>query len=113
MVMRNVTLGRLIDYVNDFNDDIDVNVDGTDFSCALCAGTELTDEGKKHFEKALTLPVRDKWLVECDDDDEYDKYDNGEENVIDLAIELIAGLSGQIPTSKFRKWFREIDYNES
>lgn len=108
-MIKDCTLGKLINWVNDFEEDIDVNVDGTDFSIALCHGTELTEEGKKHFAKALELPIREKWLVECDDSEEYDKYDNGEESSVGLAVELLEGLAGYISIEEYDLYFKEIE----
>ena len=109
MALKNFTFGKLIDWVNDFEEDIDVNIDGTDCGMALCHGTELTKEGKAHFAKALELPVRDKWLVECDDDEEYEKYDEGEDSVLGLAVELLEGLAGYISVGKFELYFKSIE----
>ena len=108
MALKNFTFGKLIDWVNDMEEDIDVNIDGTDCGMALCHGIELTDEGKAHFAKALELPVRDKWLVECDDEDEYDKYEEGEESVLGLAVELLEGMAGYISASKWDLYFKVI-----
>ncbi len=108
-MINDCTLGKLINWVNDFEQDIDVDVDGTDFGIALCHGTELTEEGKKHFAKALELPIREKWLVECDDSEEYDKYDNGEESAVGLAVELLEGLAGYISQHEYDLYFKEIE----
>ena len=108
-MIKDCTLRKLINWVNDFEQDIDVDVDGTDFSIALCHGTELTEEGKKHFAKALELPIREKWVVECDDSEEYDKYDNGEESAVGLAVELLEGLAGYISQYEYDLYFKAID----
>lgn len=108
-MIKDCTLGKLINWVNDFEQDIDVDVDGTDFGIALCHGTELTEEGKKHFAKALELPIREKWLVECDDSEEYDKYDNGEESSVGLAVELLEGLAGYISQREYDLYFKAIE----
>ena len=109
MALKDFTFGKLIDWVNDFEEDIDVNIDGTDCGMALCHGMELTKEGKAHFAKALELPVRDKWLVECDDEEEYDKFDEGEDSVLGLAVELLEGLAGYISISKFNLYFKRVE----
>ena len=108
-MIKDCTLRKLINWVNDFEEDIDVNVDGTDFGIAFCHGTELTEEGKKHFAKALELPIREKWLVECDDSEEYDKYDNGEESSVGLAVELLEGLAGYISQREYDLYFKAIE----
>ena len=108
-MIKDCTLGKLIDLVNDFEQDIDVDVDGTDFSIALCHGTELTEEGKKHFATALELPIREKWVVECDDSEEYDKYDDGEESSVGLAVELLEGLAGYASQREWDLYFKEIE----
>ena len=108
-MIKDCTLRKLINWVNDFEEDIDVNVDGTDFGIALCHGTELTEGGKKHFAKALELPIREKWLVECDDSEEYDKYDNGEESSVGLAVELLEGLAGYISQREYDLYFKAIE----
>ena len=108
-MIKDCTLRKLINWVNNFEEDIDVNVDGTDFGIALCHGTELTEEGKKHFAKALELPIREKWLVECDDSEEYDKYDNGEESSVGLAVELLEGLAGYISQREYDLYFKAIE----
>ena len=105
-MIKDCTLGKLIDWVNNFEEDIDVDVDGTDFSIALCHGTELTEEGKKHFAKALELPIREKWLVECDDSEE---YDNGEESSVGLAVELLEGLAGYASQREWDLYFKQIE----
>lgn len=50
-MIKDCTLRKLINWVNDFEQDIDVDVDGTDFSIALCHGTELTEEGEETLRK--------------------------------------------------------------
>ena len=108
-MIKDCTLGKLIDLVNDFEQDIDVDVDGTDFSIALCHGTELTEEGKKHFAKALELPIREKGVVEGDDRGEYGKYENGEESSVGLAVELLEGLAGYASQREWVLYFKQIE----
>lgn len=102
------TLGNLLDSINNSGNDVDVYVDGID-GIAVCSPVKLTDEGRKHFEAALSLPVKGYWVMgedkDMDDLYEYEEEGKGNGGRLVLAWELIKSLAGYCPISNFERWF--------
>lgn len=71
------TLENLIDSINNAGDDVDVYVDGID-GIAVCPPINFTEEGRKHFETALSLPV-EGYCVVGEDKDYNDLYEYEED----------------------------------
>jgi hypothetical protein len=104
-----------------FNTDLDICVDVYEniadlISIAFCGSVQLTDEGKKHFAKALQFPIAriDKNMLVIDTEKYYndkkinlDKYDfeekipKGVQNLIDL----FWSVAGYCSTSDYENWF--------
>lgn len=104
-----------------FNTNIDLCVDVYEniadlIGIAFCGETGLTEEGKKHFSKALQFPIKriDKDMLVIDTEKYYndkkinlDKYDfedkipAGVQNLIDL----FWGVAGYCSCEDYEKWF--------
>ena len=101
-------LREFIDMVNKLDLDEDVQVDGTDCYIAVCGGTELTEEGKKHFAQALELPMEGHCVI-SERDEDYDDYEENGTGALANAEELLYALAGYCACSDWDKWFRDID----
>ena len=108
MAEKNYTLGEFITMVNKMQIDVDVEVDGTDCYIALCWGVKLTAEGKKHFAKALTLPMEYHCVISNNNKD-YDDYDRNGTGALADAKELLYALAGYCDCDDWDKWFKDID----
>lgn len=104
-----------------FKKELSLNVDVYEniadlIGIAFCGNTELTDEGKKHFSKALHFPIEriDKSMLVIDTEKYYndkkinlDKYDfddkipAGVQNLIDL----FWSVAGYCSVEEYVKWF--------
>lgn len=98
-----MTVKDLFEFINANHADMDISVDGFD-SIAVCAPVKLTDCGKKHFERALTLKVEDYTIL--GEDEDYEDLD-GENNRLALAWDLLTSLAGYCSCENFEKWFEE------
>lgn len=108
MAKSKYNLGEFINMVNKLDLDIDVSVDGTDCYIAVCGGTKLTAEGKKHFSKALKLPM-DGHCVISNNDKDYDDYDKNGTGALANAEELLYSLAGYCDCDDWDKWFKDMD----
>lgn len=104
---------RLIDFLANNTEDIDLYVDGID-GIAVCPADELpmlTPEGYEHFRDCFDLNV-EGYLVEGDDEDydamyDYEDNDRGDGGRMYLAWELISALAGYCSSTNYEKWFDE------
>lgn len=104
-----MTLREFINFANLAELDEDVNVDGID-SIALVGGDiELTEDGEKHFKKALDeCYVEEEYLIEWNDDPTSNRDENeGCPDVAWLAWELLTALAGYCSQSDYDKWIKE------
>lgn len=85
-------LKDLLHSINVLGEDTDVFVDGHS-SIAVCPPVKLTEEGRKHFQQALTAGVEDGEVM---DDDEA---------VNDMAWELLTTLAGFCYNDNWDAWF--------
>lgn len=102
------------EYLKNLKTDTDVYIDGTGESCAVCVPLpRLTEEGRKHFENALKLPMDNdsEGLVVSNNGNDYTDYAEWEEvgrgdgGPLRLAVELIYSMAGYCSTSDYDKWF--------
>lgn len=100
-----ITLGKFLEACRILDEEKDIYVDGID-GIAYC-GTELTEEGEKHFAEALALPMEGYCVISHDDND-YDLLEK-EEGKLQLAWELLAGMAGYCSCDNWDKWFKDSD----
>lgn len=104
-----VTLGDYIRALQITGEEKDIEVDCIDAIC-YC-GTRLTEAGKKHFKDALALPMYENErgeicpCVVSDNEEDYDLLEDGKENKLSLAWEMLFGMAGFCSCDKFDKWF--------
>ena len=107
---KKFTLENLIDSINNANNDVDVYVDGID-GIAVCPPVSLTEEGRKHFEAVLSLPVEGYCIMgedkDYDDLSDYDEEDKGDGGRLILAWDFLRSQAGYCPCSDFDKWFEK------
>ena len=88
----------------------DVYVDGID-GIAVCPPVSLTEEGRKHFENALLLPVEGNCIMgedkDYDDLSEYEEKNKGDGGRLVLAWEFLRSQAGYCSCSDFDKWFEQ------
>lgn len=104
---------RLIDFLANNTEDIDLYVDGID-GIAVCPADELpmlTPEGYEHFRECFDLNVEGH-LIEGADEDydamyDYEDNDRGDGGRMYLAWEFISALAGYCSNTNFKKWFDE------
>lgn len=104
---------RLIDFLANNTEDIDLYVDGIN-GIAVVSADELpmlTPEGYEHFRDCFDLNVEGH-LVEGDDEDydamyDYEDNERGDGGRMYLAWEFISALAGYCSVSDFEKWFDE------
>ena len=104
---------RLIDFLANNTEDIDLYVDGID-GIAVCPADELpmlTPKGYEHFRDCFDLNVEGN-LVEGDDEDydamyDYEDNERGDGGRMYLAWEFISALAGYCSATKYEKWFDE------
>lgn len=111
MAKEQLTLREFIHLKNREEDDIDMEVDGTDCYIAVVFGDiKLTPEGEQKFKGCLDgLHVVGHCVLGNDDDYEaYQKWmEEGEGDggwLLDAEI-LLCALAGYCSTSNFSKWF--------
>ena len=102
---------RLIDFLANNTEDIDLYVDGIDGIAVVSADDlpMLTPEGYEHFRDCFDLNVEGN-LIEGDDEDYdamYDYEDNeiGDGGRMYLAWEFLSSLAGYCSVTDFNKWF--------
>lgn len=100
MQKEEVTLRQFLQACRILEEDVDIYVDGID-GIAYC-GERLTNEGEKHFARALDLPM-DGHAVISNDDADYDE--DNENSALQLAWELLAGGAGYCSCEDYDKWF--------
>lgn len=95
------TLKDLLHAINILGDDHDVFVDSQD-AIAVCPPVKFTDEGLKHFKKALGSTVEVEYKNDC----HCNTYvSDDEEDANEEAWNLLASLAGYCADSKFQIWF--------
>lgn len=104
---------RLIDFLANNTEDIDLYVDGIDGIAVVSADDlpMLTPEGYEHFRDCFDLNVVGN-LIEGDDEDydamyDYEDNDRGDGGRMYLAWEFISALAGYCSNTNFEKWFDE------
>lgn len=105
----------LFDVEINFNVDVYENIADL-IGIAFCGETSLTEEGKKHFSKALQFPIKriDKDMLVIDTERYYnekkidlskydfdDKIPSGVQNLIDL----FWAVAGYCSVDDYSKWF--------
>lgn len=104
-----MTLGEFLDIKRKFGEEIDIEVDG--YGAICYSGTELTEEGKYRFEKALSLPMYeddDGKVYPCAisyNDEDYEE--DNEESALRLAWTMVLSMAGYCSCSDFKMWFKE------
>lgn len=106
---RKKQVRHLINAINLRGEDADVYVDGID-GMAVCPPVNLTDEGRRHFAAALSLPTEGYCIMgeEKDYDDLFDfiKTGKGEGGRLMLAWDLLKAQAGYCTSSDYDKWFK-------
>ena len=93
--------------LNVLNKEVDVYVDGTGESCAVCAPIRLTPEGEKRFGYMLDHPAIyvdiEEWghIIMSDNDECYDLSWE--------ALRFINSLAGHCNSIFFERWFEGKD----
>ena len=102
---------KLIDFLANNTEDIDLYVDGIDGIAVVAADDlpMLTPEGYEHFRDCFDLNVEGN-LIEGDDEDYDAMYDFEDDKREDggrmyLAWEFISSLAGYCSVTDFNKWF--------
>lgn len=102
---------RLIDFLANNTEDIDLYVDGIDGIAVVSADDlpMLTPEGYEHFRDCFDLNVVGN-LIEGDDEDydamyDYEDNDRGDGGRMYLAWEFISALAGYCSNTNFERWF--------
>ena len=107
MEKKKIRLDEYLTACRIIGEDRDIEVDRID-SVAYC-GTGLTAEGRKHFEKALALPMymtEDGDICPCvisENDADYDE--DNEDSALQLAWDMLYGMAGYCSTTDYDKWF--------
>ena len=103
------TLRDYLHAINVLADDIDVSVDGTEFSIAVCTPIKLTPLALERFTPALdTLCVdveENGHLIYSERNEDYEDYDSDADGLLADACTLLSALAGYCSTSRFEQWF--------
>lgn len=104
------TLQDLLHAINIFGEDYDVLVDGID-SIAVVPPVMLTEEGKKHFAKALNATV----VVDYGTNHEhrYTCVSDADEKIDRKAWDLLSSLAGICSCEDFEIWFGGDNYTNA
>lgn len=96
-----ITLGEYLEALRVLEEDRDIYVDGID-GIAYC-GTQLSDAGRKHFKKCLSLPM-DGACVVSDNEEDYVLIDE-DMGLLVMAWRMLSGMAGYCSVENWNKWF--------
>lgn len=109
------TLREYFHALNTLCADVDVTVDGTDECIAVCTPIRLTPKGEEKFGALLDSPrlyvdVKEYGnCIMCDDDEEYEKYEENGRGLLGKSVYLIYSLAGYCSAKMYDKWFTGDD----
>ena len=118
------TLREVLAAINTLDLDIDIEVDGVRSGLgdviAVVAPVKLTQEARKHFAKALDLPVvgSSALCVISHNNADYDNildYEDGDKSAFSalvLAWQLLKNKAGYCSCADYAKWFKGEDAEE-
>ena len=106
---KRLSLREFIHTNNYRDEDIDVEIDGTETYMCICFGDiRLTPEGEKEFGECLDKLYMDGLCITCDDDDAFDDYFEGK-GIVYQGEKFVHALNGDIASSLYERWFEGPD----
>lgn len=104
---KTITFDEYLNACRIIGEDRDIEVDNHD-SIVYC-GEELTEEGRRHFAKALVLPMyqtEDGDICPCViSEDEADYDEDNEDSALNLAWEMLCSMAGYCSCEDYDRWF--------
>lgn len=105
-IRYNVTLREWLHARNSAEEDVDVQVDGTDCFIAVCFGEmKFTKEALEYFKDCLDNMYVCENIILSKNDEDYADYEERGEGRLALTEELLKSLAGYCSCEDYEKWF--------